>query len=786
MSPTSRPSSLQGRKRLILAGVAVSSMAGLIIELALTRLFSVLFYYHFAFMAISVALLGLGAGGLFSYWVAGDATLDQLWPKLARLSGINALVTIAALAVILRMQISLGTITLAALLPLSVVYFSAMAPFFLAGVILSLAIARTVEEAGAVYFADLGGAGLGGLLLIPLLNFMGGPNTVLFASFLWAVAGVIWSVLGGMEWRRWLPAPAALLALIAINSPTHFLDVKTAKGQRLNQEVFSKWNSFSRVGLSGSPQALDIRIDADAATGVATTPLSNKKDWEDELHREGAGMVHILEQQFHPGATTLVIGPGGGHDVARALSAGSRQVTGVEINPIIINDIMLGVARKESHGLYERPDVRIVIEDGRSYVRRSPETFGVIQATLVDTWASTAAGAFALTENNLYTVDAFREYIRHLDPDGMLSITRWEFENPREALRLISLGVEALREEGVSKPETHFIVFGDGALSHFGTRATMLLKRSAFTAAEIAAFDRSISGTLMTPLYVPDRVLPTAFDGLLRAPDTLAFERAYAFDITPVWDNRPFFFFNFRTRDMLSLRRTSATLDQKINLGLLMLMALLGISIVAVALFLYLPARFSKRLPSGKGVHRWLLFFASIGLAYILVEVAFIQKFVLFLGHPTYALTVAVFILLVSSGLGSYWTRRLDEAALSSRLPRLLLATASFLGLLAAAVTPLLTALVSLPLIGRIAVAAVMLAPAGFLMGTAFPSGLRLASRVDPGCLQWAWAMNAATSVLGSLLAVFVSIHLGIWQTMALGALVYVAAGLLARIKSPA
>src|SRR5204862_3677672 len=154
----------------------------------------------------------------------------------------------------------------------------------------------------------------------------------------------------------------------------------------------------------------------------------------------------------------LVIGPGGGYDVARAVSAGSRQVTGVEINPIIINDIMLGVARQESNGLYQRPDVKIVVEDGRSYVRRSPEHYGVIQATLVDTWASTAAGAFALTENNLYTVDAMREYIRHLEPDGMVSITRWEFEQPRETLRLVALGRQALIEEGIADPTLHFAV----------------------------------------------------------------------------------------------------------------------------------------------------------------------------------------------------------------------------------------------------------------------------------------------------------------------------------------
>ena len=768
--------------RLILAGVAITSMAGLIIELALTRLFSVLFYYHFAFMAISVALLGLGAGGLFSYWIVGQGELGTLWPKLARLSAINAVVTIAALAVILRMQISVATINAKTLLPLGAVYFSAMVPFFFSGVVLSVVIARTVKQAGAIYFADLGGAGLGGLLLIPLLNFMGGPNTILFAAFLWAVSAVLWSHLGKGKWRFWTLVPLALVLVMGGNARLHYLDVKSAKGYLLNQEIFSKWNSFSRVGLSNITEGMYIRIDADAATPIATVPLSDKTFWNDELKKYGAGMVHRLEQRFHPGATTLVIGPGGGYDVARALTAGSSRVTGVEINPIIINDIMLGVGLNLSHRLYQRPDVHIVIEDGRCYTRRSPEHYGAIQATLVDTWASTAAGAFALTENNLYTVDAFREYLRHLEPDGMLSITRWEFETPREALRLISLGMEALRAEGAADPSRHFVVVSDGQLSHLGARATMLMKRSPFTKDELAAVEEDMKDTDMHPLFLPNRVLPTPFTELLHAPDAAAYQNAYPYDITPVWDNRPFFFFNVRTGDMLKMWAGKETMDLKVNLGLLMLMATMVLSVVAVALFLLLPARLSRRLPDSPAVRRWLFFFATIGLAYILVEVAFIQKFVLFLGHPTYALTVAVFILLVSSGIGSFWTRRFDEAAMAKRLPGLLAATAGFVGLLAASVTPLLTALVSLPLPGRVAVAALMLAPAGFLMGTAFPSGLRLAGRVDAGCLQWAWAMNAATSVLGSLLAVFVSIHFGIWQTMALGAICYLAASSIAVI----
>ncbi len=771
------------RFRLLLVGVALTALASLIIELALTRLFSVLLFYHFAFMAISVALLGMGAGGLCSYWVVGDGDLETLWTRFSALAGANALVTVAALAVILQMRVSL-TVTLATLAPLVVIYFASALPFFFTGVILSVLLARTVDNAGAVYFADLAGASAGALLLIPLLDWLGGPNTLLFAALLSSASAVVWAKLGGAEWRQWAALPALLAILIAANAQFRFLDVRYAKGQQLRREVFSHWNSFSRVALVEEPDGPYIRIDSDAATHVADVPLSDGKFWR-ARSEFGTDLVHQIMRQVHPGASTLVIGPGGGPDVANALFAGSRSVTGVEINPIIVNEIMLKRALDLSYGLYQRPDVRIVIEDGRSFIRRSSARYGVIQATLVDTWASTAAGAFALTENNLYTVEAFREYLRHLDSDGILSITRWEFRQPREALRLVSLGIEALREEGVSDPRGHFLIVADGNLSDLGNSATFLMKRSPFSADELEAVRVVMRGSRwMTPLYMPNATLDTPFDRLVRAPDPLSFEQAYPFDITPVHDNRPFFFFTVRTRDLVRLWLAKESMDQKVNLGLLMLLGLLAVSGIGIVLFLLLPARLSARLPRAPGVHRWLFFFTAIGLAYILVEIAFIQKFVLFLGHPTYALTVAVFWLLAASGCGSYWTRRFGDDAIAKRLPPLLVATAIIVGAQAMFVTPLLTALVSWPLAGRIGVAALLLAPAGFLMGTAFPTGMRLARRVHPGVLQWAWAMNAATSVLGSALSVFLSIHLGIWQTMAAGAGCYLlAAGLALKEK---
>lgn len=762
--------------RWVLAGVFVTALATLLAELALTRLFSVVLFYHFAFMAISVALLGLGAGGLCSYFLLGWLERGGVWRRLALLSSLNAGVTVFALAVVLRQSVALE-LSLETLKPLSIVYFSAMLPFFFAGMVLAVVLARTARRAGVVYFADLAGAAAGCLLLIPLLEWLGGPNAILAAGALYGLAAMFWAGAAGARPVRWLVVPAALAVLIAFNHSGKLLDVRYAKGKPIEKEYFTKWNSFSRVGVYRTTKGeYWIQIDVDASTQIADAVPTDPK-WQEQLRDFGAGLVYRLRK---PGPV-LVIGPGGGVDVSRALAAGSSDVTGVEINPIIVRRIMRGGFRPNSFGLYDRPDVHLFIEDGRSFIRRSPRQYDVIQATLVDTWASTAAGAFALSENNLYTVEAFQEYLRHLAPDGVLSITRWEFEVPREALRLVSLGLEALRREGAAQPSRHLVVMADNRLSGWGTTATFLMKRTPFTEEEVQRVEQAIAtgGKTMRLLAAPGRTYPNAFSEMLSARDLPAFYARYPFDVRPVTDNRPFFFFTMKTGELLTRWRGPGSMDLKVNLGFALLLGVLGLSGLAVAVFLIVPASLMRRVPRTPEVRRQLLFFVSIGLAFILAEIAFIQKFVLFLGHPTYALAVAVFALVLSSALGSRYSQRWPEQELARRSRTWLLLLAGLLLFIGLVVSPLVTSLVWLPLGARLALAALLLAVPGFLMGTAFPSGLRLLRLSNPGALEWAWAMNAAASVLGSALAVFISIHFGIWQTMAVGAFCYVAAALL-------
>ena len=757
----------------IYAGVALSTLATLLLELSLTRIFSVVFYYHFAFLAISIALFGLGAGGVFSYIVAGWK--GSVYRNLALLAMANSLLVTAALVFLLSTEGEPDNLRLA------LVYAATSLPFFVAGAIISLAISENIARIDRVYFFDLIGAAAGCLLLIPLLDWLGGPNTVMAAGLAFALSAVVWANLSS---SRALIVAAALLSIglvltINANHNHPFIDIDYAKGQKIEGEEFVQWNSISRIGVTKERDTgrRMIVIDADASTGIANFDLEHLTEPQRRfLFDQGPGFPYALR----PGAKTLVIGPGGGWDVSRALASGSKDVTGVEINPIIASTIMREDMAQWSRNLYLRPEVKIHVEDGRSYVRRSKEKFQVIQATLVDTWASTAAGAFALSENNLYTSDAFSDYLAHLTDDGMMAFTRWGYQPPRESLRLISLAIESLLDLGERRPYLHVMVVRDNIkdINAYGALDTVLISRKPFSADDVARARNILTRSGRKAVYLPGDIDGNEFAKLLRSADPEEFQRNYAFDISPVDDDRPFFFYTVQPRDLFRfVNRTSATsADAKISTAVPLLFGVVGLSIAATLIILALPPMLlGARLPAGRGVRRFLLYFFSIGVGYILIQVALIQKFVLFLGHPTYALTVIIFAMLVSSGTGSYFSSRILRQS-DERLMYALGAIAVFISMLAFAAAPITTSLVGLPLPVKMALTAALIAPAAFLMGMPFPSGLARLEKLHKPAVRWAWSLNAAASVLGSAGAIFLAIFFGLRNTLLIGGLMYLCA----------
>lgn len=773
--------------RTPLTGIAATSAALLITELALTRIFSVTMLYHFAFLAISIALFGLSASGVFVY-----VTRDRLAraPTHALLSVgalIHAAATLFALAFLVRIQVGLHY-TRGNLVRMTAIYVLATIPFFTGGTVISLAFARSTARINALYGADLLGAALGCLALVPLMNHLGAPGVVMSAAGLSAAASISFAPI---RWRRRLTVLALLVVAVPIALQLAGLApfAVVTKGHPAERLLFSKWNSFSRVGVYDYPHddwslsprfdgtrgpSLLMDIDASAATAI----IQNTGDVSEAAHlrHELTAIGYYLVEQ--PGGfTALVIGPGGGRDLLSALLFGARHVDGVEINPIIVRDVMLDRFREYSGGVYANPRVSSHIEDGRSFVRRSSKRFDVIQASLVDTWAATAAGAYTLTENSLYTVEAFGDYLDHLTPDGLLMITRWV----HDGLRLVSLAQEACIQRGLD-PAHHI------AIVRHERVATFLVKRAPFSLEDARRLQRVADDLGFTLLYAPGMPPPLPapepaemlstgtsladYRNLILTEDRERFLASYPLDVSATTDDRPFFFHTTRLRDQFALAFGRTMLFGN---GLSALLTLFGISAALVLLFVIGPLLMGGERPR-RGWGAWLTYFGALGAGFMLLEVAVLQRFVLLLGHPVYSLTVTLFSLLLGTGLGSLISRRVGIERVRWVTVRALLTAALVAVLAAFLLDPLVDLAIPWPLATRIVTAQAVLIPLGVLLGIGLPGGMRLLDRVRPEIVAWGWGMNGAFSVVGATLAVFIAMNWGFSVTLSIGALTYLVA----------
>jgi hypothetical protein len=787
-------------------------------ELALTRIFSVVMYYHFAFLAISIALFGLSASGVYAYLRRHRLDRQPTEALLARQSLIYAACTIVALFFLVRLRVGLNYSPSNLALMLTI-YALAAIPFFTGGLVLTLAISRLASQINVVYAADLTGAALGCLVLIPLLNRLGAPGVVLIATLLAALSAVLFASAGDRRSVAPIAAAVVVLPIVGQLSGLATFDVNDTKGHQGDRVLFTKWNSFSRIGVyershgdwslsptytGPLPETRFMDIDSAASTPIVNVSpdLSNAEYLRYELTSlayhlmqrsesavrttdtasAGAVPASNLQPPAADGFTALVIGPGGGRDLASALVFGASRVDGVEINPIIANDVMRGAFRDFSGSIYDHPRVRVAVDDGRSFVRRSPDQYDVIQASLVDTWAATAAGAYTLTENTLYTVEAFSDYLDHLTDDGILTITRWVFDG----LRLVSLAQEAAARRGVDAASRLAIVQHDRV-------ATFLLKKSPFTPEEIAHLQSLADRLRFRILYAPGAEGPiapapgewiegtetAAYANLIVAPDRERFYASYEQDIRPTTDDRPFFFHTTKLEDQIDVAFGRSMLFGN---GLSALLTLMGISAALVGIFVLGPLALAGG-DRPAGWIPWIVYFGSLGAGFMLIEVAILQRFVLLLGHPVYSLTVTLFSLLLGTGIGAALSRRFSTAGLRQTTAVALVAIVLLALLSTLAVTPFIAWAIPFSRPVRILIAVVTLVPIGMVLGIPMPAGIRLLSARAPQMVTWAWGMNGALSVVGATLAIFFAMNWGFSATFIAAATTYLV-GLAALVSS--
>jgi hypothetical protein len=759
--------------RRIYPAVFLISASILMLELVLTRIFSVKLYYHYAFMVISLALLGSGASGVYVYLFPKFFTSEKLEKQLFAFCWLFAASIPLILGFILRLDFQFD-FTLRQLWRIVLLYAIPSVPFFLGGLCLSLAMTHLSDNISRLYSFDLAGAACGCLLVIPLLNVLGGPQAMLAIAVLAAVA--CWLLLPVGPPRVLYVLPLLLLVPLGtslILGPSNpWLKLHYVKGRDEGEALFTKWNSSSRitvVQVNRDRKKTWIIMDGDAGTLLP--------DFNGDIGswKFLQGRVSSLAYHIKPAAQTLIVGPGGGIDVLTALTFGNRDITGVEINPITVDDVMRGAFRDFTGGLYFRPEVRIHVDEGRSFIRRTPHSYDVIQATLVDTWAATAAGAFALTENNLYTVEAFKDYFAKLKGDGILTFTRWNLDPPQQDLRLVSLTRAAMQELGLTKPERAMVVVREKGQSE-AVECNFLFKKSGFTDAEVQTIEdvSRVNGfeVLYTPLTRPEN----PFTRLITANDPQRFYRDYAYDVTPPHDNSPFFFHTVRLRQLWGSLFLSWE-SKKTNVGLLVLFAVFLAALALVFLFLLFPLFwFRKEAFSRRQAGPTVGYFVCLGLGFILIEMTLVQKFILFLGRPVYALSIVLFSTLLFSGLGSYCSARLSNQRLHRNIAIvcLLIAALTFAYLL---VLPFfLYHLVGLTIVSKALLVIAFLAPLGFVMGMPMPLGIGWLRQTSPAVIPWAWGVNGSASVLGSILTMMIAVNFGFNQALIVAIGLYITA----------
>jgi len=791
----------------------------LALEIALTRIFSVTMFYHFAFLAIGVALFGFGASGVLLYvWKRAFSGhgLGRYLGSISIWAGITAVASVwVALSINFNPHGQLGGIQS---LKLIVIYLSTSVPFFFAGLAIALIFQRMSAFIARLYLLSLVGSAMGALLVVPILQVAGGPGAVIvIASLAFFASAGFYRASAHDEGKRVAPSGfasaliAALLLVVAgfVNPAFPMLKVTHAKGYTIDPKriVYDRWNAFSRIivikgqnpdeyylggihkwGISEAwnadehPMLDQLWLEIDNTAGTPITKFSGDvRELEIAKYDVTAAAHYLLDRP-----SVLVVGPGGGKDLLAALAFGASKVDGAEINPLI-GDVMRNRFVDFDGGLYDFDPIHVTVSEGRTFIARSLEKYDLIQISLIDTWAAATTGAYALSENNLYTIEAFEEYFDHLAPGGIFSMSRFADDPPRESLRVAALARAALEKRGIGNASDCVVIIKQGHI------ANVMVRPNGFREDALSDMYGVIDRLKFDILYMPHRQPASAgeaeyiYNDLLTTKAFDRFTTTYEFDIRPTTDDRPFFFYLLPPWEFLKALSFGKSQRAGYNsIAIFTLVMLLFISIAVTFIFIVLPLLLLRRadIRERAGPKLGLLgYFVCLGLAYILIEIALMQHFTLFLGYPIYSLVAVLTSLLFFSGLGAGFSGRVSERNLEVGIRNAVVGICAVAIVYIFALPPIFTSLIVLPDWSRIVITMALVLPLGWFMGQPFPLGLRIIERERLGVIPWAWGVNGAASVLGSTLALATAIAIGYRLTLFVGVAVYLVALLMAMLR---
>lgn len=787
---------MRDRQGWFLGGLFLTTFATLQVEILDTRLLSVITWYHLSFLAVSLAMFGMAAGAVRVYLGEREFDGDEAPAKLHRYSLRFALAVPLCHIANLTIPIQVGGSATA----VAGLVFSTLAlavPFYLSGVVIATALTRIPGPPGRVYAIDLAGAALGSLLVVPLLD----ATSVAAAAFISAAAAALGTACfarfaGRNTERRTLALACALvLAALASDASNRGFQVIWSKGSYEDPDKVTAvyWTIHGQVVVraerpsqpfywgagKGAPRtpvtSIGMVIDGDAATFMTRWNGSRRSlDW--------IGYdVTSLAYHVRKGGDAAVIGVGGGRDVLTALWGESTSVLGIEINRAFIE--LLEGPYRDFAGIADQPEVELVHDEARSYLTRSTDRFDVIQMSLVDTWAATGAGAFTLSENGLYTLEGWAAILDSLKPNGIFSVSRWYSPGDwAETSRLMSLATAALQERGVTDARAHLVLVSRQFV------ATLLVSPQPFSEADLARIEQAVAQLELRVLILPgrpagmtlldhivDSATPEALSAAVRNPD---------YDYTPPTDERPYFFNILKPAGLLRNAFDAkfgviAAGNMLATLTLILLWAITA-GLVAATILVPLSRSGLPRLDRATFSH-CVAYFALIGLGFMFVQIPLMQRFAVYLGHPTYTIAVILCSMILASGIGSALSDRIDLDSSPRWLSALSLSTVLLLALAVASIQPLIDRTIHLPLLARCSLVAGFVGVLALPLGTFFPLGLRLVRQLSDEATPWMWGVNGAAGVLASVSAVAVSMWSGITTGLYLAAAAYLLLALPAR-----
>jgi spermidine synthase len=769
---------IQGRFHFaifVLAGVTLAY------QILITRFFSVMLYYHFAFAAISLAMFGLTRGAMKVYGQPQQYAPERVGAEFARHASWFAITSVGAMIIFLCVPLLVPADKVAVCLMLAALAF--VLPFTNGGICITLLLTRLPYGGGSLYAADLLGAALGCLGVIFILLVVDPVSATFWLGACAAAAG--WIVLRNSDdapGQRLSGTVALVLAIVAAvhtglaMSGKGHIGVVWAKGNPQTGTLFERWNTFSRIrvttlgettpfgwGLAHKPETRIsqhyLDIDADAATPIT------RNDGDISKFSYLKGDVINAAYLVKPVNEVAVVGVGGGRDILSGLYFGAKRIRGIEINPAIFEVLTDKFADFSGH-LDRQPGVSLVNAEARSYINHSTDRYDLVQISLIDTWAATAAGGLTLTENRLYTVEAWDDFYRALKPGGLLSVSRWYSPQDyrSEFDRLLAIAASALQRQGVPAAELsrHVIALNVGNI------VTVITSPDGLTAAQWQSARERLTAQGFKILLGPDVTFDSITSTLLSGKADQAFLDSLPENIAASTDDNPFFFFTSRLGDIL---REGASLSMDRNAAISTTIWLVFAAFCACVYYIAIPfVRIARQMPLAT-LTPPVAYFSAIGMGFMLIEISQMQRLMVFLGHPVYGLSIVLFSILLFGGIGSttVGVAAPRPVAIVVRVVALVVALVA-----AGLLTPLVTTWARGETTGmRIVVSVLLLAPPAFCMGMMFPLGLGIWRR-HQALLPFLWSTNGITSMLASVLGMVLSIQFGIANTYALGACFYI------------